>query len=157
MLSKVSLCHITLSGSFPACHFFSGRRIISPRQMQRGRNTRLFAMQFIKTCFRGGLREHWLEMLIIIFDNVLTCLLPYPAASGSWRGARAGISVCFSPAFPHPPTLRTASPAPSRIRYRGQREEKLFACGKAACGWGRQRKRSFYFSFLYFNFFFWTR
>lgn len=103
--SQVSWCRITPGSSFPVCHFSWGRCIISPWQMQRGRNTRLFAMQFIKTCFRGGLREHWLEMLIIISDNVLTCLLPYPAASG---GARAGISVSSSRAS-LPPLLHHLS------------------------------------------------
>lgn len=111
-------------------------------------------MQFIKTCFRGGLREHWLEMLIIISDNVLTCLLPYPAASGNWRGAPAGISVCFSRAFP--PLPPSAMPFPCKAEYitAEQREEKLRACGKAACGWGRQRKRNFYFIYFLFSLFF---
>lgn len=154
VLSKVSPCHITLGGSFPACHFFSGRRIISPWQMQRGRNTRLFAMQFIKTCFRGGLREHWLEMLIIISDNVLTCLLPYPAASGNWRGAPAGISVCFSRAFP--PLPPSAMPFPCKAEYitadRGRRN--LLPVEKQLVGGEGRGKETFILFIFYFPFFF---
>lgn len=137
VLSKVLPCCVTLGGSFPACHFFSGRRIISPWQMERGRNTRLFAMQFIKMCFRGGLREHWLEMLIIISDNVLTCLLPYRAASGNWRGAPAGISVCFSRAFPPPPP--SAPPLLCRAEYitAGRGRRNFLPVEKQLFGWGR--------------------
>lgn len=60
--------------------------------MQQARNTRLFAMQFIKMCFRGSLRECWLEMLINISDKALTCLyqcasaLPsHPPVHCCWR------------------------------------------------------------------------
>lgn len=47
----------------------------------------------LRLWFRGGLREHGLEMLISISDNVLTCLLPYLSALGSWSGMPGRISV----------------------------------------------------------------
>lgn len=154
VLSEVSPCCITLGASFPACHFFSGRRIISPRQMHRGRNTRLFAMQFIKTCFRGGLREHWLEMLIIISNNVLTCLLPYPAASGDWRGAPAGISVCFSRAFP--PLPPSAPPLLCRAECitASRRRRNFLPVEKQLVGGEGRGKESLVLFIFYFTFFF---
>ena len=76
-----------------------------------------------------------------------------PRCLGGWRGAPAGVSVCFSRAF-RPATLCAASPVPSRLRCCWRREEKLLTYGKALCGWGRQGRISFCFIYFLFYYYF---
>lgn len=65
-------------------------------------------MQFIKMCFRGSLRECWLEMLISISDKALTCL--YQCAS----------------ALPSPSTVRLCIAAGGRRNFHLQQNSGFF-------------------------------
>lgn len=105
-------------------------------------------MQFIKTCFRGGLREHWLEMLIIISDNVLTCLLPYPAASGAGGSAGRDIGVlqpCLPAPAPAPPLLCRAGSITA-----GTRRRNFLPVEEQLVGGEGKGKQAFFFCLFFF-------